>query len=90
MNTNPLREAVEAAARLNALPDPVSRFTELGLRASYHLADDSGRESGRGYDLKHQALAVFDAAPPEQQREMRRIACGFLWSLDLYRPEVQP
>lgn len=62
-----------------------AEFKRLGIEASTHLADDSGREWQQGYDLKAQALALFDAHP-ELHEQMREIASGFLWVLGHERP----
>ena len=62
----------------------VMQFRDLGDKASYHYADDSGSEWGLADDEKRMALALFDANP-ELQQEMREVARGFLWSLELER-----
>jgi len=64
-------------------------FKTLGLRASYHYADDTASGEWRmGSKLEAQALKMFDAATPEEQDKMREIAKGFLWSLKSKRPPV--
>ena len=60
-------------------------FNTLGQKASYHFADDSGREWGQASEYKNIALDLFDACP-EYQDEMREIAKKFLWSLKRERP----
>ena len=63
----------------------IELFDELGSKASYHFADDSGREWEQGTTLKRYALKLFDACP-ELQSEMREKAKEFLWSLQRDRP----
>ena len=58
----------------------VEQFDYLGRTASFHYADDSGREWNEGDKLKREAVAIFKANP-ELQSEMREVAKGFLWSL---------
>lgn len=62
----------------------LTEFNELGRLASFHYADDSGREWTQADAAKRQALALFDAHP-ELQAEMREIAKPFLWSLGMER-----
>ena len=58
----------------------VEQFEYIGRTASYHYADDSGREWSDGDKLKRVAVAIFEDNP-ELQAEMREVAKGFLWSL---------
>jgi hypothetical protein len=64
----------------------LAEFQELGQRASFHLADDTGDEWPQGYSLQAKAVKLFDAHP-ELQRDMRKIATDFLWSLTFFRPD---
>jgi hypothetical protein len=61
----------------------LAEFQELGQRASFHLADDTGEEWPQGYSLQAKAVKLFDAHP-ELQRDMRKIATDFLWSLTFF------
>ena len=61
-------------------------FKKHGVWASYHYADDSGKEWVHGYTEKKLALIIFDDNP-DLQAEMREIATDFLWSLKSERPE---
>ena len=67
--------------------DAVEQFKTHGMSASYHYADDSGKEWNLGDAEKAKALAVFDENP-DHQAEMREVAKGFLWAYDftLKRP----
>ena len=62
-------------------------FKKLGMSASYHYADDSGKEWRLADSDKKQALELFDNNP-DLQDEMRTAARGFLWSLKQSRPEA--
>ena len=64
----------------------VETFKQHGMKASYHYADDSGKEWGHGSREKKLALILFDDNP-DLQAEMREIASQFLWSLQSDRPE---
>ena len=63
-------------------------FKKHGMQASYHYADDSGKEGGSGDVEKRKALKVFDDNP-KMQGEMRKIANKFLWAFTFKqdRPE---
>ena len=65
----------------------IKDFKDLGLTASYHYADDSGKEWGLGRKAQDKALEIFDANP-DLQEVMRGIATGFLWSLNMRRPNT--
>jgi len=67
---------------------PVEDFKRFGDKASFHYADDSGREWGLADTAKQEALRIFDANPDDQP-EMREIAIGFLWGGEMkqLRPE---
>jgi hypothetical protein len=65
----------------------LNAFKELGNRASFHFADDSGSEWNNGYEYQNQALEWFDSCP-ELQPKMREIAKKFLWSLNISRPLI--
>jgi hypothetical protein len=64
----------------------LAEFQRLGNMASFHLADDTGDEWPQGYSLQAKAVKLFDAHP-ELQRDMRKIATDFLWSLTFFRPD---
>ena len=61
-------------------------FKKHGMKASFHYADDTGKEWGSGDAEKRKALAIFDANAA-MQGEMRELAKQFLWTLCLDRPE---
>lgn len=63
----------------------VAEFLELGRSASYHYADDSGRERSDARKDEAAALKLFDNNP-DLQAEMRVAGKGFLWSLKRARP----
>lgn len=65
--------------------NPVDEFKRAGMDASYHYADDSTKEWGLARKAEREALRLFDAHP-EHQDEMREVAKGFLWSLNIERP----
>jgi hypothetical protein len=58
----------------------VKQFKDLGFKASYHFADDSGKEWHLGNDLQKQAMDLF-FANPDDQAEMLEISKEFLWSM---------
>ena len=64
----------------------LEEFKKLGQQASYHYAADRGNEWRLGTPLEAEAVALFDAHP-ELHAEMREVAKGFLWSLELRRPK---
>jgi len=66
----------------------IKQFETLGLSASYHFADDTGKEFRQGTLKKRAALKLFDDNP-ELQNEMRVVAGGFLWSLASERKQEQ-
>lgn len=61
----------------------LAEFDSLGGAASYHYADDSGKEWRAGDRLKAEALALVEAHP-ELRDEYILIARHFLWSFDLW------
>lgn len=63
----------------------LKEFEQLGNRASFHFAGPLD-EQQLGYSCQVKALKIFDENS-ELQEDMRKIAKGFLWSLDLVRPE---
>ena len=67
----------------------LNRFTKHGKDASFHYADDTGKEWGSGDREKRDALVLFDSNPA-LQKEMREIAKGFLWSLKSERNPDAP
>ena len=58
----------------------LTEFESLGKSASYHYADDSGKEWGAAKRSERAAMILFHDHP-ELQEEMKEIARGFLWSL---------
>ena len=66
--------------------DTLERFKELGEKASYHYADDSGKEWSLGNKAKLECLEIYDANP-DLHNTMRAIAKGFLWSLKFARKD---
>ena len=60
----------------------LDKFKDLGNSASFHFADDSGREWDRAWDQQRAAEALF-VQNPELRDEMIAIARGFLWTLDV-------
>ena len=67
--------------------DILENFKELGEKASYHYADDSGKEWSLGNKAKLECLEIFDANP-DLHNTMRAIAKGFLWSLGFERKDI--
>lgn len=65
--------------------DTLIKFKRHASRASYHYADDSGKEWGLAKQDKDAALELFDANP-DMQDEMRSMAKSELWSLNSERP----
>jgi hypothetical protein len=62
------------------MSDILKQFEDLGCRASFHFADDSGKEFSTGWDKQRQAEALF-INNPELRDEMITIAKKFLWTL---------
>lgn len=62
--------------------DPRPAFDKLGISASCHYADDTGREWGSAALQKREAMTLYHTHP-ELRSEFERIAEGFLWSLKL-------
>jgi len=60
----------------------LKEFTDLGNSASYHFADDSGKEWDAAYAAQHKAESLF-IQHPELRDEMIAIAKKFLWTLDV-------
>jgi hypothetical protein len=60
--------------------DVLKRFKDLGRKASYHYADDTGTEWGEAKRLENEARQLF-ADNPDLQDELEAIAKGFLWRL---------
>ena len=61
----------------------LSSFEQHGKSASYHYADDSGREWHLGALERDKALAIW-RAHKHLTEEMRVIAKGFLWSFNTF------
>jgi len=57
-------------------------FKKYGMNASYHYADDSGKEWVLGHQEKQKCLKIYNEHI-ELHPEMEEIAIGFLWSLKL-------
>lgn len=55
-------------------------FEKLGKQASYHYADDSGKEWRDGDEFRAKAYALYQSYP-DFQPQMREIAKKFLWKL---------
>ena len=55
-------------------------FHELGMSASVHFADDSGKEWGSGRHDEAEAMKLYHANP-ELKTEFEAIAENFLWDL---------
>jgi hypothetical protein len=62
----------------------LKEFTDLGMSASFHYADDSGKEWTLANDQKRKAEQLYIQNPDLRPR-MEEIAFGFLWSLDTAR-----
>jgi hypothetical protein len=61
--------------------DILKQFEELGNTASFHFAGDNS-ELRSAYDAQTAAMKLyFDN--PDLQDQMKKIANGFLWSLEL-------
>lgn len=60
----------------------LEQFRKAGNSASYHYADDSTREWHLARREEDKAMELF-YANPDLERVLRRIAKGFLWSLDI-------
>jgi len=65
------------------MSDPLENYFSLARKASFHYADDSGKEWDLAGKAKRAALEIFDAHP-ELHKEMRAIQT--LWSLTKERP----
>ena len=63
----------------------IQQFKQLGFSASFHFADDTGKEFNKGIVKMREALQVFDDNPALQPA-MREVGRGFLWSLNRERP----
>ena len=63
----------------------LQQFRKAGSNASYHYADDTGCEWDSGRKYENEALQIFDNHP-ELEKEFRKIAKRFLWSLNMKRP----
>lgn len=56
-------------------------FKDYGQIASYHFADDTGREWSHAHSLKNRALELYKENP-NLQDAMREISKNFLWGID--------
>lgn len=61
----------------------LAEFDSLGGTASFHYADDSGKEWGQGDILKAQALKLV-LAHPELRDRFLKVGQRFLWSFGLW------
>ena len=61
--------------------ETLQKFFELGRTASFHFADDSGKELQLAYNAERAARALYEAASPSLRIDMRDVARQFLWSL---------
>ena len=52
----------------------VEQFQKEASQASYHFANDSGKEWGFGYEHQRKAQAIYDAATEEERAAMRPLA----------------
>ena len=66
----------------------LEKFTQLGNQASFHYAADHTSEWRLGTPLEREAIELFDANP-DLHAEMREVARGFLWSLEMRRPSKE-
>lgn len=57
----------------------LQKFKSAGMMASYHYADDSGREWSLGSACEEQAMKLVDTHP-ELLDDFKEIGKGFLWS----------
>ena len=64
--------------------EALKQFIKLGKDASYHYADDSGKEWGLANGCVRQAMELYKANP-ELRALMREEARGFLWASDFTR-----
>ena len=71
------------------MTNPITKFRRLGEKASYHFADDSGKEWDLAYKAQREAIEVFDAHP-ESHETMREIARDFLWAGEFKRQRPAP
>ncbi len=70
------------------MSDILEEFKTLGMKASFHYADDTASGEWRlGVFEESAAVQLFDDHP-NLQNQMREIAKGFLWSLDGERAEA--
>lgn len=58
-------------------------FKEHGFAASYHFADDTGKEFDHGFSELNKAMEIYQHYP-ELQAAMRDVAKEFLWSIDRF------
>lgn len=59
----------------------LAKFIDLGLKASYHYADDSGSEWGLGRAAQNQAEALYAEASATEKLVMAKESKQFLWAL---------
>lgn len=64
------------------MQDVLQQFKDLGQSASFHFADDSGKEWDLAWRDQRAAELLFQQHP-DLQAEMVAIAKGFLWTLNV-------
>lgn len=60
--------------------EKLEAFDKHGRSASYHYADDTGKEWGTAKIEERKARNLF-ADNPDLQEDMKELATKFLWSL---------
>ena len=74
-----VHKKVEVGVEANR--ETLERFKDLGMRASYHYADDTASGEWRlGSSLEAKARELFKQHP-DLHDDMRGIAKGFIWTL---------
>ncbi len=58
----------------------LTMFESLGLSASFHFADDSGKEWSMAHKEQSEAITLYKQHPGLQER-MMELSKQFLWSL---------
>lgn len=77
-----MKSVTEKLTNDNKMQTILDEFDTLGRSASFHFADDTGREWHQGNMDKASAMALY-RAHPEGREQMKVIAKEFLWSLGL-------
>lgn len=64
--------------------DPkLEEFERLGMKASYHFADDTCKEWDQGNAAKQAAMKLYYAGTEEEKVQMLLVSKKFLWSLKM-------